>query len=142
MGAAIAADAAKKAKFGTINLIIRGFLCTPFLAYGACMVFVMVAAGIPLGAAGLIFPAGYVTLSFLGLEMVTGSFASDADRYVRRNDHADRLIRNWTWTLRATCRRHILRLAALVLTNLRGGRRAPCSRPEAPAHRHRQGRRT
>ena len=35
MGAALAADAAKKAKFGAIHLLIRGFLCTPFLAYGA-----------------------------------------------------------------------------------------------------------
>ncbi len=76
MGAALAADAANKAKFGTVHLIIRGFLCTPFLAYGACVVFAMVAAGVPLGAAGLIFPAGYVTLSFLGLEMATGSFAT------------------------------------------------------------------
>ncbi|WP_292695374.1 hypothetical protein [Nitrobacter sp.] len=47
MGAALAADAAKKAKFGTIHLLIRGFLCTPFLAYGACVTFAMVAAGIP-----------------------------------------------------------------------------------------------
>ena len=30
MGAALAADAAQKAQFGTIHLIIRGFLCTPF----------------------------------------------------------------------------------------------------------------
>src|SRR5215813_6739862 len=44
MGAALAADAAQ-ATFGTIHLIIRGFLCTPFLAYGASMVFAMVAAG-------------------------------------------------------------------------------------------------
>ena len=43
MGAALAADAAQKATFGTIHLIIRGFLCTPFLAYGASMVFAMVA---------------------------------------------------------------------------------------------------
>src|SRR6266516_2919775 len=72
MGAALAADAAQKAKFGTIHLMIRGFLCTPFLAYGAATVFVMVAAGVPLAVAGLVFPAGYVTLSFLGLEMATG----------------------------------------------------------------------
>ena len=52
MGAALAADAAQKAKFGTIHLIIRGFLCTPFLAYGAATVFVMVAAGVPLTVAG------------------------------------------------------------------------------------------
>src|SRR5436305_15118829 len=76
MGALLAADAAQKARFGTIHLIIRGFLCTPFLAYGAATVFVMVAQGVPLSVAGLVFPAGLVTLSFLGLEMATGSFAT------------------------------------------------------------------
>ncbi|MDE1974608.1 MAG: formate/nitrite transporter family protein, partial [Hyphomicrobiales bacterium] len=59
MGAALALDAANKAKFGTLHIIVRGFLCTPFLAYGASMVFAMVAAGVPLGAAGFMFPAGY-----------------------------------------------------------------------------------
>jgi formate transporter len=99
MGAALAADAAKKAKFGTIHLLIRGFLCTPFLAYGACVVFAMVAAGIPLGAAGLIFPAGYVTLSFLGLEMATGSFATMPIGLYAGTITSFQLVRNWTWTL-------------------------------------------
>jgi formate transporter len=99
MGAALAADAAQKAKFGTIHLIIRGFLCTPFLAYGAATTFAMVAAGVPLGAAGLIFPAGYVTLSFLGLEMATGSFATmPIGMYAGTVTPSD-LVRNWTWTL-------------------------------------------
>jgi formate transporter len=99
MGAAIAADAAKKAKFGTIHLLIRGFLCTPFLAYGACVVFAMVAAGIPLAVAGLVFPAGYVTLSFLGLEMATGSFATMPIGLYAGTITGSQLIRNWIWTL-------------------------------------------
>jgi formate transporter len=99
MGAALAADAAQKAKFGTIHLVIRGFLCTPFLAYGAATVFAMVAAGIPLGAAGLVFPAGYVTLSFLGLEMATGSFATMPIGMYAGTVTASQLVRNWTWTL-------------------------------------------
>src|SRR5947209_17886245 len=78
MAAALAADAAQKAHYGTIHLIIRGFLCTPFLAYGVSVVFVMVAHGVPLAVAGLLFPAGYATLSFLGRETATGSFALHA----------------------------------------------------------------
>ena len=99
MGAALAADAAQKAKFGTIHLIIRGFLCTPFLAYGATVVFAMVTAGIPLGAAGLVFPAGYTCLSFLGLEMATGSFATMPIGVHAGTATPGQLVRNWTWTL-------------------------------------------
>lgn len=99
MVAALAADAAKKAKFGIVHLLIRGSLCTPFLAYGACVTFAMVAAGIPLGAAGLVFPAGYVTLSFLGLEMATGSFATMPIGMYSGTVTLWQLVRNWTWTL-------------------------------------------
>jgi formate transporter len=99
MGAALAADAAQKAKFGTIHLMIRGFLCTPFLAYGAATVFIMVAQGVPLSVAGLVFPAGYVTLSFLGLEMATGSFAVMPIGMYAGTITPFQLVRNWTWTL-------------------------------------------
>ena len=95
LGAALAADAANKAKFEAIHLLIRGFLCTPFLAYGACVVFAMVAAGVPLGAAGLVFPAGYVTLNFLGLEMVTGSFATMPIGVYAGTVTLGQLVRNW-----------------------------------------------
>jgi formate/nitrite transporter len=99
MGVALAADAGQKVKFRAIHLLIRGGLCTPFLAFGACVVFAMVAAGIPLGAAGLVFPAGYVTLSFLGLEMVTGSFATMTVGMYAGTVTPFELVRNWFWTL-------------------------------------------
>ncbi|MDE2331992.1 MAG: formate/nitrite transporter family protein, partial [Bradyrhizobium sp.] len=99
MGAALADDAAKKATYGAIHLLIRGFLCTPFLAYGACVVFAMVATGIPLAVAGLVFPAGYVTLSFLGLEMATGSFATMPIGMYAGTVTPAQVIRNWFWTM-------------------------------------------
>jgi formate transporter len=99
MGVALAADAAEKAKFGTMHIIVRGFLCTPFLAYGACVTFAMVAAGIPLAVAGLVFPAGYVTLNFLGLEMATGSFATMPIGMFAGSVTPFQVIRNWTWTM-------------------------------------------
>ena len=99
MGRALAADAASKAKFATSHLLVRGFLCTPFLAYGASVVFAMVSAGVPLGAAGLVFPVGYVTLSFLGLEMATGSFAVMPIGMYAGTITPLQLVRNWFWTL-------------------------------------------
>jgi len=99
MGAALADDAAKKAKFGAIHLLIRGFLCTPFLAYGACVTFAMMATGIPLAVAGLVFPAGYVTLNFLGLEMATGSFATMPIGMYAGTVTPAQVIRNWFWTM-------------------------------------------
>lgn len=99
MGVAIATDAAKKAKFAPGHLLVRGFLCTPFLAYGAAVVFAMVAAGIPLGAAGLMFPVGYVTLSFLGLEMATGSFVTMPIGMYAGTVTPFQVLRNWFWTL-------------------------------------------
>jgi formate transporter len=99
MGAALAAEAAQKANIGNSHLIIRGFLCTPFLGYGAATVFIMVAQGVPLSVAGLVFPAGYVTLSFLGLEMATGSFALMPIGMYAGTVTPLELVRNWTWTL-------------------------------------------
>lgn len=99
MGAAIAADAGKKAKMATVHLLVRGFLCTPFLAYGASVTFAMVAAGVPLGAAGLVFPVGYVTLNFLGLEMATGSFAVMPMGMYAGTVTPFQMLRNWFWTL-------------------------------------------
>ncbi len=99
MGAALAADAANKAKLSPPHLLVRGFLCTAFLAYGAAVVFAMVGAGIPLGAAGLVFPVGYVTLSFLGLEMATGSFVTMPIGMYAGTVTPWQVLRNWFWTL-------------------------------------------
>jgi formate transporter len=99
MGIDLAEDAAKKAKFDIFHLLIRGFLCTPFLAYGASLSFLLTSQGWPSAAAGLLFPVGYVMLSTLGLEMATGSFSvMPIGMYAGRVTPLG-VARNWIWTL-------------------------------------------
>lgn len=99
MGIDLAADAAKKDKFGTAHILIRGFLCTPFLAYGASLVAFMVSQGVPSAVAGLAFPVGYVMLASLGLEMATGSFSVMPIGMYAGTVSPMGVIRNWIWTL-------------------------------------------
>ncbi|BAW79483.1 formate/nitrite transporter [Candidatus Nitrosoglobus terrae] len=98
MGKDLVEDAVKKDHFAAHHTLIRGFLCTPFLAYGAALSFLLIAQGWPSGAAGLLFPVGYVMLSTLGLEMATGSFSvMPIGMYAGRVTPLG-VIRNWALT--------------------------------------------
>lgn len=99
MGRDLAEDAAKKDKFPISHILIRGFLCTPFLAYGAALSFLLATQGWPSAAAGLLFPVGYVMLSALGLEMATGSFSVMPIGMYAGRVKAWGVARNWAWTL-------------------------------------------
>lgn len=99
MGRDLAEDAAKKDKFPISHILIRGFLCTPFLAYGAVLSFLLATQGWSSAAAGLLFPVGYVMLSALGLEMATGSFSVMPIGMYAGRVKAWGVARNWTWTL-------------------------------------------
>lgn len=91
-------DAKKKVKLDINQLLTRSFLCTPFLAYAVALVALLVSQGIPSAVAGLLFPAGYVMLSVLGLEMVTGSFSVMPIGWrLGLLDWQD-VVRNWSWT--------------------------------------------
>lgn len=78
----VAIDAKKKAKLDAGQILTRSFLCTPFLAYAVALVALLISQGVPSAIAGLLFPAGYIMLSVLGLEM-------NGDGQLLR--HADRL---------------------------------------------------
>jgi formate transporter len=99
MGRDLVEDAVKKDKFATFHILIRGFLCTPFLAYGTALSALLATQGWPSAAAGLLFPAGYVMLATLGLEMATGSFSVMPIGMYAGRVKAWRVARNWTWTL-------------------------------------------
>ncbi|ABA56642.1 Formate/nitrite transporter [Nitrosococcus oceani ATCC 19707] len=99
MGRDIAEDAVKKDKFTTSNILIRGFLCTPFLAYATALSALLVAQGWSSAAAGLIFPVGYIMLATLGFEMATGSFSVMPIGMYAGRVKAWRVVRNWSWTL-------------------------------------------
>jgi formate transporter len=95
---AIGKDAAKKAAFNVQQILVRSFLCTPFLAYAVALVALLISQGIPSAVAGLLFPVGYVMLSILGLEMATGSFSVMPIGVQARIVSWYALVRNWIWT--------------------------------------------
>ncbi len=99
IGREIAEDAVKKDKFSILHLLVRGFLCTPFLAYATALSALLVTQGWPTAAAGLIFPVGYIMLATLGLEMATGSFSVMPIGMFAGRIKPWRVIRNWIWTL-------------------------------------------
>jgi formate transporter len=99
MGREIVEDAVKKAKFTTPHILIRGFLCTPFLAYATALSALLVTQGWPTAAAGLIFPVGYIMLAILGLEMATGSFSVMPIGMYAGRVKVRQVARNWMWTL-------------------------------------------
>lgn len=99
IGREIAEDAVKKDKISVFNVLIRGFLCTPFLAYATALTALLVTQGWPTAAAGLIFPVGYIMLATLGLEMATGSFSIMPIGMYAGRIKPWRVFRNWGWTL-------------------------------------------
>ncbi len=98
MGKLCEEDAVKKDAFSTMQILTRGFLCTPFLAYAVLLSVTLVTAGWSLAAAGLIFPVGFVMMLFLGLEMVTGGFSIMSIGLFAGRVQIIGLLRNWSWT--------------------------------------------
>ncbi len=98
MGNLCVEDAAKKDTFSVPQILTRGFLCTPFLAYAVLLSVSLVTVGWPLAAAGLIFPVGFVMMLFLGLEMVTGGFSIMSIGVLAGRVQLAGLFRNWGWT--------------------------------------------
>ncbi len=125
MGEDIADDAAKKDKLGTLQLLVRGFLCTPFLAYATALSALLVTQGWPSAAAGLIFPVGYVMLATLGLEMATGSFSVMSIGLFAGRLTGWRVLRNWGWTLLGNLIGGVFFAWLLWFSLTRGGSIAP-----------------
>lgn len=94
----IGKDAKKKTGFELGSLLVRSFLCTPFLAYAVALVALLISQGVPSGIAGLLFPVGYIMLSVLGLEMATGSFSVMPIGVRLGIIKWSAVIWNWSWT--------------------------------------------
>lgn len=94
----VSGDAGKKAAFHIKEILVRSFLCTPFLAYSVALVALLISQGVPSAAAGLLFPVGYIMLSILGLEMATGSFSVMPIGAQAGIVSWYAVIRNWFWT--------------------------------------------
>lgn len=125
MGRELVEDAVKKDTFSSLVILIRGFLCTPFLAYAAALSALLVTQGWPTAAAGLIFPVGYIMLATLGLEMVTGSFSVMPIGMYAGRIKPLRVARNWCWTLAGNLAGGIFFAWLLWFSLTKGGVAAP-----------------
>ncbi len=89
--------AEKKAKLAVRDLLIRGVLAGVFLGYATSLVFVALAQGVPAIVGAIIFPAGFVMLVLLGLELATGNFALLPAALMDGRIGMAGLLRNWGW---------------------------------------------
>ena len=86
-----------KAGLPVSDMLIRGFLSGAFLGFSTALAFTVVGQGLPPIAGAVIFPAGFVMLALLGLELATGNFAILPAGVAAGRIKSGSLMRNWTW---------------------------------------------
>lgn len=90
---------AAKAKLPIKDLLIRGGLAGALLGFGTTLAFtaeVQTGIGI-LGA--LLFPAAFIIIILLGLELVTGSFALIPVAVMEKKATVREMLKNWFWVM-------------------------------------------
>lgn len=78
-------------------MLLRGALAGGLLAYATSLVMIILAQGLPPLVGAICFPAGFVILVLLGLELATGNFAVLTIGLISRDLGWKSLLRNWTW---------------------------------------------
>ncbi|WP_341281495.1 formate/nitrite transporter family protein [Paenibacillus sp. FSL H8-0537] len=102
---------AAKANAGTLQMLVRGFLGGAILAFATTLAFTATSQT-SLGLAGaLVFPAGFVIIVLLGLELVTGSFALLPLAVLARRTSVSRMLSNYIWVIAG----HLIGCAAYAL---------------------------
>jgi formate/nitrite transporter len=89
--------ALRKASLPVGQMLLRGALAGAFLGYATSLALVINAQGLPPIVAAICFPAGFVMLVLLGLELATGNFAFLPVGYVAGEVQLRSVLRNWTW---------------------------------------------
>lgn len=88
---------AYKATLTVKNILIRGFLSGAFLGFATVLAFIT-ANQTGMGVLGaLAFPVGFVMIILLGLELVTGNFATVPMAVMSRQTTLKRLFYNWAF---------------------------------------------
>jgi formate transporter len=89
--------AKKKSTLTITDMLIRGFLSGGLLGFGTSMAVIVTAQGLPPIVGAILFPAGFVTLVLLGLELATGNFAILPAGFMGGEVSFMKVLRNWTW---------------------------------------------
>ena len=89
--------AKRKAGLGVQDMLLRGALAGAFLGFATSLAFMVQAQGVPQIVGAILFPAGFVMLVLLGLELATGNFALLPPAVAAGQVTFARLLRNWFW---------------------------------------------
>ena len=89
--------AKKKANLSVRDLLLRGFLAGAFLGYATSLALIVVSHGVPPIVGAILFPAGFVMLVLLGLELATGNFALLPLGVLTGEVRLHAMLRNWAW---------------------------------------------
>ena len=90
-----------KAALSLRDLLIRGFLAGALLGFATTLAFTAsIQTGMPLVGA-IVFPAGFVMIVLLGMELLTGNFALVPLAVLERRASLGSLVRNWSWVFAA-----------------------------------------
>lgn len=89
--------ATKKVELPVRDLLLRGILAGAFLGYATSLAFIVVSQGLPPIVGAILFPAGFVMLVLLGLELATGNFALLPLGMMNGDVSMGGMMRNWGW---------------------------------------------
>lgn len=109
----------KKSNLGTKDMLIRGFLSGAFLAFATAFAFkisVGMTGGMASIVSGAFFPVGFVLITLLGFELVTGNFALLPMSIMGKKIGTASLLRNWGWVFLANLAGSVFFAALLVIT--------------------------
>ena len=115
--------AKKKSELPVTDMLIRGALSGAFLGYATSLAFLVTSQGLPPIVGAILFPAGFVILALLGLELVTGNFALLPAGAFAGTVRFTKLLRNWGWVYLGNLIGSLLYagLFYLAITNWRTG---------------------
>lgn len=91
------AIAKKKAELPVRDLVLRGILAGALLGYATSLAQIVVSQGVPAIVGAILFPAGFVVLVLLGLELATGNFALLPLAAMTGDVSLRAMFRNWAW---------------------------------------------
>jgi formate/nitrite transporter len=89
--------AKRKGQLSVGDMLLRGALAGAFLGFATSLAFTVQTQGLPAIVGATLFPAGFVILVLLGLELATGNFALLPLAVAAREITVARLLRNWFW---------------------------------------------
>ena len=119
--------AKKKSELSVADMLIRGALSGAFLGYATSLAFLVTSQGLPPIVGAILFPAGFVILALLGLELVTGNFALLPAGALAGTVSFTKMLRNWGWVYLGNLIGSLLYagLFYLAITNWRSGNGGP-----------------